>query len=40
MIVRMDAVSTGVLFHRCDRDSVVVDELVINSMKVVVVIRI
>lgn len=27
------------MFHRCDRDSVVVDELIINSIKVTVVIR-
>lgn len=40
MIARMDAVSTGVLFHECDRASVVVDELAINSVNVVVVIRI
>lgn len=39
MIVRIDAANTGALFHRWDRDSVVVDELVMNSMKVVVVIR-
>lgn len=39
-MVRMDAVSRGILFHKCDRDSVVVDELVMNSMKVVVVMRI
>lgn len=40
MIVRMAAVSRGILFHRCDRDSVVVDELVMNNMKVVAVMRI
>lgn len=40
MIARIDAVSTGILFQRCDRDSVVVDALVMNNMKVVVVIRI
>lgn len=40
MMARIDAVSRGILFHKCDRDSVVVDELVMNSMKVVVVIRI
>lgn len=40
MIARMDAVNMGILFHKCDRDSVVVDELVMNSVKVVVVIRI
>lgn len=39
IIARMDAANTGILFHRCDRDSVVVDALVMNSMKVVVVIR-
>lgn len=40
IITRMDAVIRGILFHRWDRDSVVVDELVMNSIKVVVVIRI
>lgn len=40
MIARIDVVSRGILFHRCDRDNVVVDELAINSMKVVAVIRI
>lgn len=40
IIARMDAVSTGALFHECDRASVVVDELAINSVNVVVVIRI
>lgn len=39
IIVRMDAVSRGILFHRCDRDSVVVDELVMNNVKVVAVMR-
>lgn len=39
MIARMDVVSRGILFHRCDRDNVVVDELVMNSMKVVAVMR-
>lgn len=29
----------GVLFHECDSDRVVVDELYMNSIKVVVVIR-
>lgn len=40
IIARMDAVSRGILFHRWDRDSVVVDELVMNNIKVVAVIRI
>lgn len=33
-------VINGVLFHRCDSDSVVVVELVKNSMNMVLVIRI
>lgn len=40
IIVRIDAVIRGVLFHECDSDRVVVDELYMNSIKVVVVIRI
>lgn len=40
IIVRMDAVIKGVLFHEWDSESVVVEELYINSIKVVVVIRI
>lgn len=39
IIVKIDAASRGILFHKCDRDSVVVDELIMNSMKVVVVIK-
>lgn len=40
IIARTDAVSMGILFQRCDRDNVVVDELVMNNMKVAAVIRI
>lgn len=39
IMVRMAAVIRGVLFHEWDSESVVVDELNINSIKVVVVIR-
>lgn len=39
IIVRMAVVIRGVLFHEWDSESVVVDELNINSMKVVVVIK-
>lgn len=40
IITKIDAVIRGVLFHEWDSDRVVVDELYMNSMKVVVVIRI
>lgn len=40
IIVRMVVVIRGVLFHEWDSESVVVDELNMNSIKVVVVIRI
>lgn len=39
IMVRMAVVIRGVLFHECDSESVVVDELNMNSMKVVVVIK-
>ena len=40
IITKIDVVIRGVLFHEWDSDRVVVDELYMNNMKVVVVIRI
>lgn len=37
-VVRIKAVMTGVLFHVCDSDRVVVVELIINSINIVEVI--
>lgn len=39
-VVNVIVTIIGVLFHICDKDSVVVDELVMNSINIVVVIRI
>lgn len=38
MVIRMSEVTRGVLFHMWDSDSVVVEELSINSINVVSVI--
>lgn len=37
IISRMEEVIKGVLFHDCDNDRVVVDDVCINNMKVVAV---
>lgn len=39
-VTRAVVVINGVLFHMCDRDSVVVEEFTMNSINIVVVIRI
>lgn len=37
IIIRMEEVIRGALFHDCDNDRVVVDDVCMNSMKVVAV---
>lgn len=37
-VINVIVVISGVLFHVCERDNVVVDELVMNSINIVVVI--
>lgn len=39
-VISVVVVISGILFHICDRDNVVVDELVISSINIVVVIMI
>lgn len=34
IIVRVDIIIRGILFHICDSDSIIVDDLYMNSMNV------